>query len=95
MAERRHVHAVGVGRMDADAPDRVGVGETEVPPALPGIVRAVDAVALENVGAQLHLAHADVDDVGVGRRHRDRADRSAADLPIGHRSPCGTRRRSS
>ena len=75
--------------MDADPSDRVGVGQAEVPPALPGIVRAVDAVALEDVGAQLHLAHADVDDVGVGRRDRDRADRGAADLPIGHRSPCG------
>ena len=87
MAEGRHVHAFRVGRMDADPSDRVGVGQAEVPPALPGIVRAVDAVALEDVGAQLHLAHADVDDVGVGRRDRDRADRGAADLPIGHRSP--------
>ena len=89
MAEGRHVHAFGVGRVDADAPDRVGVGEAEVPPVRPGIVRAVDAIALEDVGAELHLAHADVDDVGVGRCHRDRADRGAADLPIGHRSPCG------
>ena len=79
----------GVVRIDADAADRVGIGEAEVPPALPGIVGAVDAVALEDVGAELHLAHADVDDIRVGRCHRDRADRGAADLPIGHRSPCG------
>ena len=88
MAERRHVGAVRVGGVDADASDRVGVGEAEVAPGLPGIVRAVDAVALEDVGAELHLAHADVDDVRVGGGHRDRPDRGAAHLPIGHRGPC-------
>ena len=89
MAEGGHVRAVGVRRMDADASDRVCVGEAEVSPALPGIIGAVDAVALEDVGTQLHLAHADVHDIGVGRRHRDRADRGAADLPIGRRRPGG------
>ena len=90
MAERRHVRAVGVGGMDADARDGVGVGEPEVPPTLPAVVRTVDAVALEDVGAQLHLAHADVDDVGVRRGHRDRAHRGAADLAIGHGGPGGS-----
>ena len=33
------------------------------------------------------FAHADVDDVGVGLRHRDRADRRALDLPVGDRRP--------
>ena len=87
VAEGGDVGAVGVRRMDADAPDRVRVGEAEVPPGRPGIVRAVDAVALKDVGAQLHLAHADVDDVRIRRRHRHRADRSAADLPIGYGRP--------
>ena len=88
VAERRDVRAVRIRGMNPDASDCVGFGEAQVPPAPAGVVGTVDAVALEDIGAQLHFAGADVDDVGVGRRHRDRADRGAPDLPVGHRAPC-------
>ena len=87
MPERRDVQPVGVGGMDADASDGVGFGEAEVAPARPAVVRAIDTVPLEDVGAQLDLAHADVDDVGVGWGHRDRAHRGAGHLAVGHRDP--------
>ena len=41
----------------------------------PGVGRTVDPVAFPDVAADVGLARADPDDVGVGRRHRDRADR--------------------
>ena len=54
---------------------------------LPASVGLVDAVALHDVAAQLHLAHADVDDVGIRLGDRDSADRRAADLSVGDRLP--------
>ena len=52
--------------MDADAGDVAGVAEAEVGPCLAAVDGAVDAVAVADVAADLGLAHAGVDHVGVG-----------------------------
>ena len=59
----------------AHAADRLRVGQTDISPRSSGIARAIDAIALHDIGAQLSLAHADVHDVRIGWRDRDRTDR--------------------
>ena len=54
---------------------------------LPAIGGLVDAVALDDVAAQLRLAHADVDDVGIGGRDGDGADRGGLQRLVGDRRP--------
>src|SRR5262249_10101132 len=58
-AEVGHEHDVGIGRMNADLRDGVGVAEADVRPRLPRIRRLVDAVARQDVAAYARLAHAD------------------------------------
>ena len=78
---------VGVGRMDADLRDRVGVVEADVRPGLAGVGGFVDAVAAHDVAADAGFAHADVDDVGIRLGDGDRADRGAGDQAVGDRRP--------
>ena len=78
---------VGIGRMDADLRDRVGVREADVGPRLAGVGRLVDAVARLDVAADARLAHADEDDVGIGFGDGDGADRRALDLAVGDGRP--------
>ena len=87
MAERRNVDDVGVGRVDANLRDRLGIGEARVRPRLAGVDRFVDAVALHDVAADARLAHTDEHDVGIALGDRDGADRRAFDLAVGHRIP--------
>ena len=76
--------------MHAQARDRLRVAEIgEVIPLHAAVGRLVDAVALDDVAAQLRFAAADVDDVGVRLADRQRADRRGADLAVGHRRPVG------
>ena len=58
-------------------------------PGLAAVGGLVDAVADGEVGADDAGAGADVDDVGIGRRHGDRADRAGACL-VEDRFPIGT-----
>ena len=64
--------------------DNVGVGDEGSPvdggqpgmlPCLAAIGRAVNAVTLHDIGAQLAFAHADIDNVGIAGRHRHRPHR--------------------
>ena len=91
MAQRGHIHDVRVHRMDADAGDRLGIREAHLAPGLPAVAASIDAVALGDAAAQLRFAAADEDDVRVGLRHRDRADRGTRDLAVGHRKPGSSR----
>ena len=75
MPEGGDVHHIGIGRMDANFRDRLAVSQADVGPGFSGVGRFVDAVALRDVAAQLAFARAYVNDVRVGRRHRDSADR--------------------
>ena len=78
---------VGVGGMDPDLRDRVGVLEADVGPGLAGVDRLVDAVAGHDVAADAGFAHADVDDVRIRFGHGDRADRRTGDQAVGDRRP--------
>ena len=91
MALGRDVDAVRIARMDTDLADVSGIGEAHVHPALTAVARLVDPVAVGDVGANRALAHARVDDPGLGIRHRERAYRGSPEIAVAHVSPGGTR----
>ena len=61
--------------------------EADVRPRLAGVGRLVGAAALNDVAADVRLAGADVDDVGIRGGDGDRADRRVVDQAVGHRLP--------
>ena len=73
MAEHRGEGDVGVRRMDDDLAD-LPLLLPDVLPGLAAVGGLVDAVAGHDVAADVGLAGADVDDVGIGRRDGDGAD---------------------
>ena len=75
VAERGDVDDVRILRVDDDAADALGFLQPDVLERLAGVGRLVDAGAERRALAVVRLAGADVDDVGVGRRDRDVADR--------------------
>ena len=75
MAEHRGEDPIRIVRIDGERRDLLAVAQAEVRPGAAGVGRSVDAVAHREVGALQPLAAADVDDVRIRRRHRDRADR--------------------
>src|SRR6185503_10334043 len=85
--------AVGVARVDQDAPDLLRVGEADVRPRPPAVRRLVGAVALGDVGAHVRLAGADIEDARVGGREGDGPDGSDG-LAVEERAPgaAGVRR---
>ena len=87
VAERCHEDEVGVGRVHADATDVPRVPQADVLPGAAGVARAVHAVAPRDVDADRRLARAGVDDVGVRRRHCQRADGGAAEVAVGDVAP--------
>ena len=66
IAQRSHIGNVRIGGMHPDSRDRHGLCEPDVRPRAAAVQRLVDAVPLEDVAAQLGLAHADVDHIRVG-----------------------------
>ena len=78
MPEHGDEQPVGVGRVDVDLRDHLRVVKAKVRPRLARVSRLVHAVARRQVGANDSGARADVDDVRVGRRHGNRANRAAA-----------------
>ena len=64
--------------MDPDLGDHLGFGQSDVRPGLAAIRRLVGAAALNDVAANVGLAGADVDDIGIRGRDGDRADRRAS-----------------
>ena len=87
VSHRRDEHGVGVARIDDDARDVSRVVEPDVRPVLTRVGRAIHAVAVRPVLAQVGLAAADVDHVRIGRCDRDRADRRDVRLPVGDVRP--------
>src|SRR4029078_3181714 len=73
--------------MTGDARAGVRIREADVRPRLAGVRRLVDAIPGLDVAADAPLAHADEDDVRIGLRHGDRADRRAVDLAVGDVGP--------
>src|SRR5207237_1059773 len=68
MAQRSHVDEVGVIRVDADLTNVSRIGESEVAPRLATVRRSVHTIAVRDVATDIGLAHADIHDVGIGRR---------------------------
>src|SRR5882724_8732907 len=73
--------------MNANSRDSMSVPESYVSPRLACVGRLIHAVALHDVAAQFGLAHADVDNIGVGFAHCNCANRRAFDLTVGNRLP--------
>src|SRR6185312_422698 len=86
MAERGDKDAVGIERVDIHRRDHLAVVEADVRPRLAGVGGFVHAVAGRQIGSNDTGARADVDDVRVGRRDRDRPDR-AGRLVVEDRGP--------
>ena len=76
MAERGDEQAIRVLRIDRELRNLLRVAQAEMRPGLAGVGRFVDAVADGEVRARQPFAAADVDDVRIGRRDGDPADRS-------------------
>ena len=76
MAERGDVDDVGVVRIHEDLADLLRVAQADMRPAPAAVGGFVYAVALGDVRAHVGFAAAGVDDLRVGRRDRDRADRA-------------------
>src|SRR5579884_2058562 len=83
MAQCRYVDQVGIMGMDAHLGDVAGILQTEVYPGFARIGRFVDAIAMRDVAANSCLAHASVDDVGIGGGDGYCADGGAFEEAIG------------
>ncbi len=86
MAERGDKDDVGVGRMDGDAPDVMGVGQPQVSPGRARVHRLEDAKAGERTPSQQLLAGSHIQHVRVRGRHRDVTNR-AGRLVVEDRRP--------
>ena len=75
MPERGDKDDVGVFRMDGDAPDMVGVGEPQVGPGRACVGRFEHADSGERTPGQQVLPGAHVEDIRIGGRHSEVADR--------------------
>ena len=71
--------------MNADAGDGQRLVEADVCECFAAVDRFVDAVALDDVAAQLGLAHADIHDVRVRLGDGDGADRRRREEFVGDR----------
>src|SRR5579864_1534460 len=75
MAEHGGKNAIGVPRVDGEGGDLLAIAQAEMRPCFAGVGGFVDSVAGGEIGPLQTLAARDVDDVGVGWRDGDRADR--------------------
>ncbi len=90
VAERGDEHHVRVLGVHDHPPDVPRVVEADVRPRLPGVGGLVHPVAERVLRPHVGLARAHVDDVRLGRRHANRADR-ADGLRVEHRVPRAAR----
>src|SRR5580698_5690289 len=86
MTERADVHDVGIMRINDNAADLARVLQSDVCPGFAGVGRFVDAVAGAESGANVRLTGANVENVGIGWRDFDGANRRDG-LAIENRSP--------
>ena len=86
VTQGRHEQPVRVGRIDLDHGDHLGFPKAQVGPGLAGIGGFVHPVAGGQIRPDDAGPRPDIDHVGVGRRHRNRADRTGR-LPIEQRDP--------
>ncbi len=82
MALCRHVHHVGISRMNHNASDVMGRAQPHVLPGLSAVQRLVRAVAPRRTLPVVRLARSDPHDRGVGRRNRNVANRRHHVVPL-------------
>ena len=87
MTEGRHVHHVGVTRIDSDRSDLLRLLEPHVLPRASAVSGFVNSVARRGVAPDAGLAHSGVDHVGIGLGYRDSAHRAGSELSVGDRDP--------
>ncbi len=75
VAQRRHVHHIGVSRIHPDTCDLPRIAQPYVRPGLARIGRFIHSVAKSNLRTDVRLPRAYVNHVRVRGRHRDRANR--------------------
>jgi hypothetical protein len=78
---------VRICRVNANRRDLAGVVEPREPPGGAAVNRFVDPAARGDVAAQTVRPGADVNDVRIGIRDRDRPDRAERNLAVSNRSP--------
>ena len=86
MAEDGDEQPVRIAWIDDDLRDLLAVAQAEMRPRLSGVGGFVDAVARREIGTLQPFAAAHVDDVRIGRRDGNRADR-AGRLVVEDRRP--------
>ena len=74
MPQHRGEQMVGVARIHGQRRNLLAGAEAQMRPSLACVGGFVDAVAYRQIGALQALAAGHVDDVGIGRRHRDGAN---------------------
>jgi hypothetical protein len=75
MAEHGGEHFVRIARINGQRRNLLSVDQAEMRPGFAGVGRFINAVAHREVGAMQSLAAAHINNVWVGRRDRDGADR--------------------
>ena len=81
------VHHVRIGRVDGDAADVARRRQSNVSPGPASIIRAIHAVAVRYVAADAGFAGAGIDDVRVGVRDGDCANRGRVEVAVGDVDP--------
>jgi hypothetical protein len=76
MAQRGDERDVGIARIHDDCADLLGIGQTDMRPSAAAVSRSVHSVAVGDVGAHVGFTRADVNDLRIAWRYRDRADRT-------------------
>ena len=87
MAQCGHENDIRVTRIHDDRADLLGLFEADVFPGAAGVSGFINAIAGGRVAADASLAHAGVDDIGIGFGDGERADGTGCDLTIGDREP--------
>jgi hypothetical protein len=75
MPQHRREHPIRIVRINRDAADLLPVAQTQMPPGLAGVGRFVNPVAGRKVRPLQPFSATYINDVGIGRRHRDYANR--------------------
>lgn len=86
MTERRDENNIRIVRIDNYRADVTRIFQADIFPCQASVERLVYAVAIGNIPAYASFACASVDDIGIGRRYGDAADRGDA-LMIKNRLP--------
>jgi len=90
VSQRGHVDEVRVRWVYADLGNVPGVFQSDVDPGGAGVGAAIDAVTMGHVAADAGFAGADVEHVGIGRRHGNRADGGSVQIAVGDVAPGDT-----